>query len=104
MASSLDLAFELSLDVASEVSLDVAISSSLELFSSSIELGGGELVGSGAVFLVTTGLDGNLHEERVDGRHCGGGMEIGEGTEVEDGVTKGGGGTSGETSWLAVGG
>ena len=54
--------------MAFEVSLDVAISSSLELFSSSFEPAGGDLVGSGGVFLVTTGLDENLHEERVEGR------------------------------------
>ena len=89
------------LDIASEVSLGVVISSSLELFSSSFEPAGGDLVGSGGVFLVTTGLDKNLHEGRVEGRQCGGGMDLGEGTGVEAGATEGGGGTCGTTTWAA---
>ena len=92
------------MDVAYEFSLDVTIYSSLEFFSSSFEPIGGDLVGGGVVFLVTTELDENLHEERVKGRHCGGGMDMGEGTEVEVGATEGNGGTGGETFWAADGG
>ena len=86
-------------DITSEVSLDITISSPLEMLSSSIEPAGGELVWGGAVFLVRTGLDENLHEGRVEGRQCGAGMELGEGTGVEAGAPEGGGGTGGETSW-----
>ena len=62
------------------------MSSLLELFSSFAVPAEGFLVGRGEVFLVTTGLDVNLHAELVDGRQCGGGMEQGEGSKVVAGT------------------
>ena len=47
------------------------------------------------------GLDKNLHEGRVEGRQCRGGMELGKGTGVEAGEIEGCGGTGGATSWDA---
>ena len=73
-------------DVA-ELPLDITMSSLLELFFSSMVPTEGDLVGRGEVFLVTTGLDKNLHAELVDGRQLGGGMAQGEGEEVVVGTT-----------------
>ena len=56
-----------SLDEVVELPLDVAMSSSLELFPSSTVPADVFLVCRGEVFLVTAGLDVNLHAELVGG-------------------------------------
>ena len=76
--------------MASEFLLDVAISLSLE--------------GNGAIFFATTRLDVNLLVERVEGRHCGGGMVQDEGTRMVAGATEERGGVEGEAVWGASGG
>ena len=53
-------------DELAKLPLDLAMSSSLELFLASTVPADGDLVGRGEVFLMTTGLDENLHAELED--------------------------------------